>query len=321
MDALDVKIFRSLLSDNSVAPSAPQVRMSLREIARRLHADDMTVRNRFRKLQAAGLFSAWRLVINPRVFGYQMKGILVDVDPESAKRDMIHEIRAVPAVVVIANQYGRALSLLVLYDSEASLSHTVGQIAHVTHAEHPVLMHMALPEPEARDLTATDWAILRSLEKDARRSYLDVARELGLSSRTVKNRLERLQEGKMVMAWPDLNAGSVPGMIPFELLYTYAGNPPPAAVDSSMLSHFNGSCLWCRLGDPDRGSLVLVAPSIAFVQASLDWTRQLAGVADVRADLVLDCFNLSEKLREPPGTVGEGILAAAATGRVERVRA
>ena len=45
MDDLDVKILRALMSEGAVAPSDAQVRSSLRSIAARLGADDMTVNN------------------------------------------------------------------------------------------------------------------------------------------------------------------------------------------------------------------------------------------------------------------------------------
>ena len=217
VDALDLRIFRALLTDNAVAPASNDIRTSLREIARRLQADDMTVRNRFRKLQAAGLFSAWRLVINPRIFGLHMKSVCVDAHPETKKEEILRDLRAVPGVVVIANQFGPAIELLVLHADETALSRTVGQISRIVRDDDPVVLRMPLPEPMTHTLSDVDWAILRSLEPDARKSYLLVARELGLSSRTVKTRLRRLVDGRMAMAWPDLNAGSVHGMIPFEL--------------------------------------------------------------------------------------------------------
>ena len=48
MDELDVKILRALMSEGAVAPSDTQVRSSLRSIAARLGADDMTVNYRYR---------------------------------------------------------------------------------------------------------------------------------------------------------------------------------------------------------------------------------------------------------------------------------
>ena len=46
MDELDVKILRALISESRASPSSAEVRLSLRAIAARIRADDMTVNYR-----------------------------------------------------------------------------------------------------------------------------------------------------------------------------------------------------------------------------------------------------------------------------------
>ena len=72
MDELDVKIFRALQAEMAVAPSTAQVKSSLRSIATRLGADDMTVNYRHKKLEESGSMSGWQLMVNPMFFGSRM---------------------------------------------------------------------------------------------------------------------------------------------------------------------------------------------------------------------------------------------------------
>lgn len=92
MDALDVKILRALLSQRSVAPSRHQVSSSLRSIASRLEADNVTVTDRYPKLRESGALSGWRLAVNPAFLGYRLPEVAVDGQPGSAKPDLIRTL-------------------------------------------------------------------------------------------------------------------------------------------------------------------------------------------------------------------------------------
>ena len=96
MDELDLKILRSLISERAVSPSNASVNLSLRGIAARLGADDMTVRYRYKRLQESGCMSVWSLLVNPTFFGYKVTDLMVDVQPESGKPDMIRKTQVGP---------------------------------------------------------------------------------------------------------------------------------------------------------------------------------------------------------------------------------
>lgn len=55
--------------------------------------------------------------------------------------------------------------------------------------------------PERVDLDELDVKILRSLNKNARKSFRDIARELGISLSTVSHRVKRLEENGVVKAY------------------------------------------------------------------------------------------------------------------------
>src|SRR3984893_18400876 len=100
LDELDVRIFRAILTGNLSAPFSTRLRASLQEVARRLRADDMTVRNRLKRFQEEGFVSGWILLPNPSLFGYRMTVVIVDASP-GPKEDMLNELRLVQGVVAI----------------------------------------------------------------------------------------------------------------------------------------------------------------------------------------------------------------------------
>ena len=145
MDELDVKLLRALMSEGAVAPSNTQVRSSLRSIAARLGADDMTVNYRYKRLEESGIMSGWRLIVNPTFFGCRVMDATVDVEPESAKPDMIRKLKLVHEVTGMMDFYGRALKLIVVYGGEESLSRTIELISRITNTERMTQVRWALP--------------------------------------------------------------------------------------------------------------------------------------------------------------------------------
>lgn len=298
MDELDVKILRALISESAMAQSAVQVGESLRRISKRLGADDTTVRKRYKRFQMMGSFSNWQLFVNPRLLGYEALDLTLYVQPESAKADMMRKIKLIHGVVAMANCHGSGMKVILFYDSAESRSRTIELISRITNAESMVLTRMILPACDTKRLTETDLAIVQALAHDARKPSSIVAKELGLSTRTVRNRVDKLRREKALFTLPRLNIGGMPGIIPVYLSYSYARTEGKAQVDRAMLSHFDANLLWGGFADPDHGFVVLAAPTMSHIQAFLEWAREQEGVASAKVDIPTDLISLPDKVRE-----------------------
>ena len=298
MDDLDVKILRALISERSVAPSSPNVKSSLRAIAGRIGADDMTVSIRYKRLQESGFMSKWSLLVNPAHLGYRVAEVMVDVQPESAKSDMIRKLRLVHEITGIVNFYGKALRLFMIYNGDDSRSRTIELISRITNAEKITLSRMVLPHSETKHLTGTDVAIIRTLANDARKSAVTIAKELGLSAKTVRKRVEKLRKENTIFPFPILNIESVPRLIPMYMSYIYSSNAAKPSVDRAILSHFDANYLTGSFPDPEMGQVILNASTTADVQKFLDWTKSQSGIASARVDIPIETFMFPEKLIE-----------------------
>lgn len=305
MDALDVKILRALISESRASPSSAEVKLSLRAIAARIGADDMTVNYRYKRLQESGALSDWHLIVNPSFFGRSVLDVVVDVQPESEKADMIRKLKLVDGVFMILNFFGRALKILTMYSTNESRSRTVELISRITNAERITQSRMPLPSSRTKVLTETDMKIIGALSKDARKSSTLVAKELGLSTRTVRNRTDRLRQENTIFTFPSLNIYGIAGLIPVYLSYTYC-NGAKSSVDRSMLTHFESSYLWGGFYDPDRGFIMLDAPTMGDVPRILEWAKSQRGVASARIDLPTEQFSYPEKFTELLQVQNEG---------------
>ena len=309
MDDLDVKILRALMSEGAVAPSDTQVSSSLRSIAARLGADDMTVNYRYKKLRESGAMSGWRLIVNPTFFGCRVMDVTVDVEPESAKQDMIRKLKLVNEVTGMIEFYGRALKLIIVYNGEESRSRTIELISRITNTERVTQVRWALPRCRTERMSETDVTIIRALSNDARKSFVQLSKELGLSTRTVRNRVLRLRMDNTVFALASLDAGGIPGLIPMYLSYTCAQNGAKGTVDRAMLSHFEASYLSVLFSDPANGWVFASASTMADVQSYLEWAKSQPGVTGARVDLLTKTMMFPEKLTELLSMKGVGNVA------------
>jgi DNA-binding Lrp family transcriptional regulator len=298
MDELDLKIFRALISERAIAPSRTQVTSSLRSIAARVGADDTTVSYRYKRLQESGSLSDWQLLINPTFFGRRLLDVMLDVQPESAKPDMIRKLKLIGEVTGLLDFYGRALKLVVMYSSEETRSRTIELISRITNPESMTQTRWTLPTCKTERLTEADVAIIRALSHDARKSLSQVAKQVGLSTRTVRNRVGRLRMDYTVFALPALDMGGIPGLIPVVLSYSYAGSGVKSAVDRAMLTHFSANYISVEFADPENAYLMLSASTMTDVREYQEWAESQPGVASVRTDILTRVMMFPEKLTE-----------------------
>lgn len=298
MDELDVRILRALIIESAVAPSTTQVKSSLRSIAARVGADDMTVNYRYRRLQESGALSGWQLIVNPAFFGCKLMDVTVDVQPEPAKSDALRKLRLVHEVIGIFDFYGSALRLIVMLSGEESRSRVIELISRITNSERVVQFRWVLPQCRIERLTKTDVAVIRALSNDARRSFVQVSKALGVSTRTVRTRVAKLRKENAVFAIPTLNYGVIPGLIPVCLSYSYSKQGEKESVDRAMRSHFEATYISGGFSDPDGGFIILSASTMKEVQDYSMWAKSQSGVVNARSDLLVRNSIFPEKLIE-----------------------
>jgi DNA-binding Lrp family transcriptional regulator len=298
MDELDLKILRLLISERAVSPSNASMTLSLRAMANRLGADDMTVRYRYNRLQEAGSIPICALLVNPAFFGYRVTYVMVDVQPEAAKPDMIRKLKLIHEITGMVNFYGKGISIYVIDNGGDSLPRTVELISRITNAEKITQSRMPMPQSLTKNLTSMDVAIIRALSHDARKSSILVAKELGVSTKTVRKRVDRLRKENTIFPLPVLNMASIAGLIPIYLSFSYSSNEVKTSVDREVVSHFESNYIMGNFADPDIGSIIVGASTMADVPKSLEWANSQPGIASARVDIATETFMFPEKLIE-----------------------
>ena len=301
VDVLDVKILKDLIQRRATAPLDPQFRKSFTDIAQKLGVDSDTVRNRVRKLQQARLLGDWHIVVNPHLLGGDDVAIWLDVQP-ATKDGLIDKIKVMQGVSIITIFLGSRLMFFLRHDSQRFFETQLELVRRISKAPH--LDFAKLPFPECTlKLSRTDWTVLRALHTSPRKTYAAISKEVGLSIRTVKRRLDRLIQGGVAFALPEVSPKALQGAVMAALEVAY---PPDrkGEIDAKIDNHF-GDHVWHVLhllpgqqGTTQHCFFSMVIWNLSKAKAILHKVELLPGVQSARMHLYEDMIFLFDSFDE-----------------------
>lgn len=281
MDALDVAILRTM----GVKPYSPTPRAldTLRAptLARRLGVAVDTVKARVARMREAGLIAGYRAIPNLAHLGLEGEACFFRVAEDAAKARALGEITREPGVLEVHAMLGEGVCVEMAHRDAPARDASVGRLqAMMGGAAATPFYDLVVPRVH-RPLTTLDWRIARALRADATRGAAEIAEAEGLSPRTVKRHLDRLEAEGSVLAAPVLDLAKAPGLILFELLTFLA---PDAAADTParLMKAFEPRLLHAfptKTASLGQFDLVLCASSVAEVEAARREASAIAGVA------------------------------------------
>ncbi len=297
MDALDVRILRVYIQDQTLSPLTAGFRDSAAETARKVGQDEDVVRHRLQRIEASGFITDWRLLVNPNLWGGGSFQMRFDIDPDASKTDLVAGLRVVPNMTHVAVFYD-SLVAIQDYEDERLVPRHIELVRRVVGKREAHLMRDAFPNCTAT-LTAHDWDLIRALRKDPRRPYADLAAAAHLSPRTAKIRLSQMLSDGVAFAWPTFNMRASLGGVPVLLEVHYAGEHK-AAADREITAHAE-PYHWHTLhmlpfqeGDLWPCGYHLIVPNLSVARDVVEWIGTLPGVADARVYVYEDLINFSE---------------------------
>jgi len=267
-------------------------------MARKLRVDEVTVRNRIKRLQQSGFLKGTRLIVNPGLLGVRVAQLWFDVRPPSAKDDLIRKLSLMHGVLAISDSHGPSLTLVIMYESEISVKKEFELIAEMSNAQNLVRGNIPFPEC-AIELTHTDWKIIKAIQTDPRQSFSVISREAGMSQKTVKRRLQRMIEEKTLFVIPSWNPKALDGAIIADLVVFYANSGSKADLDQRIVSQFDELLISTRLSDIDHGFFNLMISNISKAKEILAWVNKQPGVGKAFIELVQDRIEVYESFNEP----------------------
>jgi DNA-binding Lrp family transcriptional regulator len=295
LDRLDIAIVRELAQEGRVyLPRGHGP--SLRAISRKLALSEGAVRSRIASLRASGFLGRPRVIANPRLLGLEQTAYLGSVVPGLSKEVVLRQVCAVEGIFLIVNFHGRELGVIFNHDEGSSPRDKQLLLDRLCGTTADFVAPVHLP-PLTSSLTRVDWQLVHMVCTQGTRTHAELARELGVSVRTVKRRMPKLVDSWAIVSFPRFNFRAIPGGAAASLMYRCSGSARVAEVDARVLTLAQDYLLYFgRWGEVAQLMLIVPNPSAATALATA--AGLIEGVGSARVVLV-------DELVDQPEDIGD----------------
>lgn len=134
------------------------------------------------------------------------------------------------------------------------------------------------------NIDATDERIIRILQEDSRKAFVDIANEIGLSESAVRRRVKNLVESGVIKRFTlELGASDKTSAI---TLISVSSTADTSAVSSRLMKLPGIEVVYEITGQYDIATII-AAPAIAEINKCIDDVRKIEGVSDTNTVIIL----------------------------------
>ena len=171
--------------------------MTYRELAEITDMSVSAIHKRIKNLEDDGIITAY--IARPSAIALKYLNVIIFGKSNAKSIDAISkELGQHECVDGVGILGGKLLYVGVLLRDVSELQELSGYVSRTGQISEPTVGILNYPyviQPEP--LTSTDYKILKTLNRDARKPIVDVADDLGLSARTVRRRIDRMIENNL----------------------------------------------------------------------------------------------------------------------------
>ena len=315
MDPLDIRIVRQLSQSGTVWPATPGLPESYRAIGRAIGVSPGTVRNRVREMSRTGFLQGTSVYPNVNLLGLRSGSYAIEISPSLRKRDVLEELGKVDGAVFFENFRGNELGIGLAYADERDLEETLGRIDRIARCARGSFSRVQHP-PVSGVPKVPEWRLLSRLMASGFASYGQLAREQGVSVRTLKRRIANLQRTGAMLSFPKLDYRAVVGGVTAELFVFFADPAAKSAAESRILARLEDWLIYAGIWE-EFDDYRLVLPNSSIAPELADEVRRFEGVRFARiefVDSVIDVLGILRRLveRHAESARGADVLARTA---------
>ncbi|HYA57698.1 MAG TPA: AsnC family transcriptional regulator [Thermoplasmata archaeon] len=199
---IDIAILREMYRGGAVNLAGVDPRLNATRIARSLKVGRARVAARLKWWREAGFLRKFDVWINPALLGWQGAWVPLRVGHHRVKPELIERLALVDGVVSGLEFLGEWLSVGVVAPDGASLNRRVRLLRHMPGVtEVDTAVPWVVTEPTRR-LTPLDVRIVRALRHRPMATLSEIARTVGISTRTMTRRYSDLLDDRAVWFVP-----------------------------------------------------------------------------------------------------------------------
>jgi len=134
------------------------------------------------------------------------------------------------------------------------------------------------------NIDGTDERIIRILQEDSRKAFVDIANEIGLSESAVRRRVKNLVGSGMIKRFTiELGASDMTSAI---TLISVSSSADTSAVSSRLMKLPGIEVVYEITGQYDIATII-AAPAIVEINKCIDDIRKIEGVSDTNTVIIL----------------------------------
>lgn len=287
--------YSELMREMWGSPSRWNVRKSYADVAAKLGIDEETVRNRLKRMREGGFLLGWRLFPNPRLLDRESVFLYMSLKIPGHSDDAVKLLAACEGVVTITKLLGNNLLVMVMDDPDHRSVKEIENLA--IHESTMIAPGMKLPDTSFQ-MTSLDWRIVATMGRNAEMPVTETASELGISARTVKNRLNRMMDSSAIFIMPLTDVSKTVG-VAYQLIVE-SREGMLAEVDS-MVSRRIGNVVFRALDSTRNIIFGFTGKNLAEGSQIEKWIRKLPEVRSARLNVVEEVIYVFEWLDEEAG--------------------
>ena len=281
MDELDFKIFKSV-EFRPFGPSAGDLsRLNPWVIAKKVGADGNTVKLRLDKMKKSGFIRYFQIYPNFRLLGLHGAAYLFQVRDVLEKNEVIGKCSLVDGVTEIHNFIGSTFCIDFTYSDSNDERRRLELFRHLSHCESPERFYERVMPPVEIELSAMDWRIIKSLRYNAFKPLSAVAKELGLSAKTIRRRFDRMAQNNAIIIVPLVNPADIPNTVTHVILL-YPDTERREEVLKVAMDEFKDTCFLARTSPPGNAMICLAARTLGETEENLIKARRIDGIRDAK---------------------------------------
>ncbi len=281
MDQLDFKIFKSLGYRPYGPTSGDLSRLNPWVIGKKVGADGNTVKLRLNKMKRSGFVRYFQIYPNFRLLGVNDVAYLFDLPDVLDKHEIIEKCSLVDGVTEIHNFIGTQVCIDFSYQHASEENRRLELFRQLTRCPSPERFYERVMPPVEIELSNVDWRIIKALRYDAMKPLSKVASELGLTTKTVRRRFDRMTQNNAVIIVPLVNPSEIADTITHVLLL-YPSSDRRNQVLAKAMQEFDDSCFLSYTSSPDNAMLCLAARTLADTEDNLLRAKRIGGMDDAR---------------------------------------
>lgn len=241
------------------------------------------VKGRIARMERDGIIAGYQIYPNLHHLGLR-EAVLHVVVPLEAREGFFSEAGQMEGVAGLSRFVGESACIILMYASTADLRRKSDALMGLAgHQDHPDrYVQVGATEPK-HPLSNLDWRIIQAMRGDAKRPYNEVAQIVGVNTRTVRRRLQRMDDDNAVDVVVEPDLGAVNGAIMFVARVSCIPGLTEAIFSQVMAKMRHRSFSSLQPAAPDFATFMV--DGFAFSQREVDEMRSavaaVPGVQDV----------------------------------------